>query len=316
MEMPTLTQLQYLIALGKTQHFGRAATECHVSQPSLSAQIQKAEDELGIVIFDRSKQPILVTDQGKLVLEQAKVILKEYEKLLDLQKDTNLVAGEFRLGIIPSLAPYLLPLFLENFSKKYPAVSLTISEHKTEELTLALENDSLDAGIIVTPLNDDRLIERPLFYEPFYLFASNNHPLNQKKLIQESDLDPESVWLLDEGHCFRDQVLRICLSKKRSAMNSNIHFSSGNLETLINLIRRGRGYTLLPYLATTGLKESEKKKNLKAFHKPIPTREVSLVTRRSVHKKQIVDALFQQVIESLPLELKGLKKTQIEVIDI
>jgi len=314
--MPSLTQLEYILSLSRTKHFGRAAQECHVSQPSLSAQIQKAEDELGIVIFDRSKQPIMITEKGQRVIEQSRHLLREYAKLLEIRNDKNIVAGDFRLGIIPTLSSYVLPLFVESFSKKYPEVNLSISEYKTEELVRALHDDSLDAALIVTPLYDERLHEHSLFYEPFYLFVSNEHELAKKKYVNEADLDASTVWLLDEGHCFRDQVLKICLSKKKPSLLHNVHFASGNLETLINLVRRGRGYTLLPHLATFNLSKTEKEKNLKQFHKPVPTREVSLVTSRSLIKKEIVDALSQEIINNLPVELKSIKKNQIDVIDI
>lgn len=314
--MPTITQLQYILAVHKTKHFGRAAEDCFVSQPSLSAQIQKVEDELGFIIFDRSKKPILVTEKGKRVIEQSKKIVMEYKILLDVNQNQTEISGEFQLGIIPTLASYVLPLFIENFSKKYPKVKLTINEYKTQDMIRALHDDTLDAGLLVTPLKDDHLIERILFYEPFFLFASQNHALSKKKRVTEKDLDTESIWLLEEGHCFREQVLKLCSMKNKCQVLQNIKFASGNLETLINLIRKGRGYTLLPYLATAQLQEKEKKEMLKPFHNQIPTREVSLVYSRSFFKQEIIDSLEQEIIRGLPKEISSRKNNTFEIIDI
>lgn len=314
--MPTITQLQYILAVHKTKHFGRAAEDCFVSQPSLSAQIQKVEDELGFIIFDRSKKPILVTEKGKRVIEQSKKIVMEYKILLDVNQNQTEISGEFQLGIIPTLASYVLPLFIENFSQKYPKVKLTINEYKTQDMIRALHDDTLDAGLLVTPLKDDHLIERILFYEPFFLFASQNHALSKKKRVTEKDLDTESIWLLEEGHCFREQVLKLCSMKNKCQVLQNIKFASGNLETLINLIRKGRGYTLLPYLATAQLQEKEKKEMLKPFHNQIPTREVSLVYSRSFFKQEIIDSLEQEIIRGLPKEISSRKNNTFEIIDI
>lgn len=314
--MPTITQLQYILAVHKTKHFGRAAEDCFVSQPSLSAQIQKVEEELGVVIFDRSKKPILLTENGKKIIEQSKRIVTEYKKLFEINKNQGEISGTFHLGIIPTLASYVLPLFIEQFSKKYPNVQLTINEYKTQEMVRALHDDVLDAGLMVTPLKDDQLIERILFYEPFHLFVSDNHDLSQKKRVTENDLDTESIWLLEEGHCFREQVLKLCSMKNKCKVLQNINFAGGNLETLINLVRKGRGYTLLPFLATMQLNEKEKEGNLKPFHNHTPTREVSLVYSRSFLKQEIINALEQEIVQGLPKEISSRKKKAFDIIDI
>ncbi|MBI1390144.1 MAG: LysR family transcriptional regulator [bacterium] len=313
--MPTLTQLQYILAVYKTKHFGRAAEDCFVSQPSLSAQIQKVEEELGVVIFDRSKKPILLTDKGKKVIEQAKKILNEYKKLLEINQAHDEISGEFQLGVIPTLASCLLPLFIEQFSNKYPKVQLTINEYKTQDMVRALHDDALDAGLLVTPLKDEHLIGRTLFYEPFYLFVSQNHELAKKKKITEKDLDMESIWLLEEGHCFRDQVLKLCSARNQYQAMRNINFASGSLETLISLVRKGRGYTLLPYLAASQLLDQEKQEYIKPFQVPVPTREVSLVYSRSVLKLEIIDALEHEIVQALPGELSSKRKKSFEIID-
>lgn len=314
--MPTLTQLEYIVAVHKHKHFARAAEECHVSQPSLSAQIQKIEEELNFIIFDRSKKPVLTTDQGAKLLEQAKVILREYRKIFSITSGAGELTGDFHLGVIPTLSAYIVPLFVEAFSKKYPLVKLKISEYKTEDIVQHLYNDELDGGLLVTPLKNDKIIERSLFFEPFYVFVSNEHPLSQRKYIKDDDLDGSSVWLLNEGHCLREQVIKICSLKNQNSVLKNIIFESGNLETLKNLIRQGHGYTLLPYLATSNLSDEEKNKNLIRFSKPIPTREVSLVHSRSFLKEKIIDALVEDILATLPLELRSIKKGTFDVIDI
>ena len=314
--MPTLTQFEYLIAVDETKSFSRAAKKCHVSQPSLSSQIQKVEAELDIIIFDRSKKPIITTQRGEKLIEQSRKILREYKKIFDIKNDSGRLSGEFHLAVIPSLASYVIPLFVTSFSKKYPDVKLSISEYKTETILDYLYDDSIDAGLMVTPLYDDAIIERTLFYESFMVFASKGHELLKKEIIADTDLDVYSVWLLEEGHCFRDQVVKICSVGRRKNVLENIKFASGSLETLINLIRKGKGYTLLPELATTHLSESEKQKNLRKFKKPIPTREVSLVYSRSFLKQDIVDAIEKEILNKLPKNIQSLKRNKISVIDI
>ncbi len=314
--MPTLTQLEYILAVHKLKHFARAAEECHVSQPSLSAQIQKVEEELDLIIFDRSKKPIMTTEQGEKFIEQARIVLREYKKIFSIAGVQGELKGDFHLGVIPTLSAYIIPLFIEAFSQKNPLVKLKISEYKTEDILEKLYNDELDGGLLVTPLNNDRIIERSLFFEPFYIFASSKHELFQRKYVKDDELDGSSVWLLNEGHCFRDQVVKVCSLKNKNSVLKNVLFESGNLETLKNLIRQGQGYTLLPYLATLNLSDEEKNNNLVRFAKPVPTREVSLVHSRSFLKEKIIDALVSEILESLPKELKSLKKGTFEVIDI
>ena len=314
--MITMTQIEYILAVDRLRHFGRAAEACNVSQPSLSAQIQKAEDLIEFPIFDRSKKPIKVTDQGQRFIDQAKQVLTEHKKLIQLSENTTEPTGQFKLGVIPTLSSYVIPLFIESFSKRYPKVKLRINEHKTEDIVQLLRDDQLDAGLLVTPLNEPKVAERRLFLEPFYAFVSNDHPLFSRKRIKETDLAENSVWLLDEGHWFRDQVIRVCSLTNRHPVLENVQFESGSLQTLVHLIRRGRGYTLLPYLATQDLTSKERQTNLKPFQKPVPTREVSLVFSRSVLKTRIIDALEDEILKNLPKSLKDINESGSEIIDI
>jgi len=313
----TLTQLEYILAVNKFRHFGKAAKSRFVTQPTLSMQLQKLEDELGVVIFDRSRSPILATSEGERIIDQARVIIREERRLLDLvQQSKDELAGEFRLAVIPTLSTYILPLFLQDFVEKHPKLNLIIEESKTEEIVGMLAEDEMDAGLLVTPLNDDTLIERVLFYEPFYLFVAPKHSLAKRKKIREDDLDLKEIWLLNKGNCFRDQVLNICSeSKEENEVGGNIRFESGNLETLKNMVLTSSGYTVLPHLAVSQL-SAQRRKLIREFHPPVPTREVSLVHARSVLRERVIDALEETILRRLPRALEAIDPRDVEVVEI
>ncbi len=314
----TITQLEYILAVDKHRHFGHAAKACNVTQPTLSMQLQKAEEEFDVIIFDRSKNPILPTPEGQKLIEQSRVVLKEYKRLFSiLDESKNEVRGDFRLGVIPTLAPYLIPLFVGAFSDAYPDVDLQIEEFKTEEIVDLLRKDELDAGILVTPLDGENFVERVLFQESFHVFADKSHPALKKAKVTDKDLDLNDVWLLNEGHCLRNQVLNICsISKKKAnSKKSNLHFESGNLETLKNMVVNYHGFTLLPYLAVENLSK-ELKEQVRDFSGPTPTREVSLVHNRLFLKEKIINALEEKIIDSIPEALQSLKRKKINVISI
>lgn len=312
----TITQLEYILAVEKFRHFGKAAKASSITQPTLSMQLQKAEEELGVIIFDRSKNPILTTDEGHKIIEQARLVIREYNKIFSIiEASKNEVSGEFRLGVIPTLAPYVIPLFAGDFVKKYPDVNLKIEEFKTEEIIDLLNKDELDAGLLVTPLEGENFIERVLFHEPFSVFASFGHPLLKKTKIKDKDLDTSDVWLLNEGHCFRQQVLNLCKISGETGNHDNLKFESGNLETLKNMILSNSGYTLLPQLAVLNLSNIDRK-HVREFQNPVPTREVSLVHNRIFLKEKIISALEESIVDHLPDSLASLKKKNIEVISI
>nr|BDT29677.1 LysR substrate-binding domain-containing protein [Bacteriovorax sp. HI3] len=312
----TITQLEYVLAVDKHRHFGKAAKACNVTQPTLSMQLQKAEEELGVVIFDRSKNPILPTEEGSQIINQARSVLREYKKIFSIiDANKTEVRGDFRLGVIPTLAPYVIPLFAASFVEKYPDVKLTIEEFKTEDIIDLLGRDEIDAGLLVTPIQGENFIERVLFHEPFSVFASDDHHLLKKAKVKDKDLDTSDVWLLNEGHCFRQQVLNLCKLSRDNGLHDNLKFESGNLETLKNMVINSSGYTLLPELAVLNLSKEEKK-HVREFQAPIPTREVSLVHNRIFLKEKIITALEESIIENLPESLTSLKKKNIEVISI
>ena len=304
--MPSVTQLEYIVAVEKYRHFGKAALQCHVTQPTLSMQIQKVEEEIGFPLFDRIKKPVVPTAKGLKFIAQAKVLIHEHNKLMDISKNqSEETSGELRLGVIPTIAPYLLPLFIEGFSKEYPHIHLIIDELKTEAIVQLLREDALDAGILATPLHETGLRERPLFLEPFYLYVAKNHPLNARKRIREDDLQADEMWLLQDGHCLRNQVARFCsLKGSDHAVFPSVQFEGGNIDTLRNIIRKSRGYTLVPRLFVETLSDLEKRDFVREFEKPIPSREVSLVFRRDQWKSDLLKALQDTIMKRLPAELK------------
>lgn len=286
----TITQLQYVLAIAEYKNFTKAAEKCFVTQPTLSTQIQKLEDELDILIFDRSKKPIELTEVGKKIVNQARNIVNESDRIQDIvDQQKGFIGGEFKLGIIPTVMPTLLPMFLQNFIKKYPKVHLNIQELNTDELISQIEDGHLDAGIAATPLENELIKERVLYYEPFVAYVPQSHPLQQIATLEPGDLDSESILLLEDGHCFRDGVLNICRSLK-DTNDEKFQLQSGSMETLIKLADEGLGMTLIPYLHTMDLSDKSKLK-LRYFKEPSPAREVSLIYHKSELKMQIIEAL-------------------------
>ncbi|WP_273567393.1 LysR substrate-binding domain-containing protein [Maribacter halichondriae] len=286
----TITQLQYVLAVAEYQNFTLAARKSFVTQPTLSMQVQKLEDELDILIFDRSKKPIGITEVGEKIVAQAKNIVNEAERIKDIvDQEKGFIGGDFTLGIIPTIMPTLLPMFLKTFINKYPKVNLIIREQSTESLIRNILEGHLDAAIAATPLEIEFIKERPLYYEPFVGYVPKNHRLGKAKNLDPKDLDISDILLLKDGHCFRDGVINLCNSTK-DRKDEHFQLQSGSFETLVNLSNEGLGMTLLPYLNTLEL-DTEKKQNLKFFNNPPPAREVSLIYHKSELKIQITDAL-------------------------
>lgn len=290
----TITQLKYALAIAEHKNFTKAAEKCFVTQPTLSTQIQKLEDELDVQIFDRSKKPIELTDVGLKIVQQAKNIVDESERIQDIvDQQKGFIGGEFRIGIIPTVMPTLLPMFLKSFIKRYPKVRLKIEELTTEEIIIRLMDGHLDAAIAATPLEHDTIKERVLYYEPFVGYIPDDHRLKDKKKIDVSDLDLNDMLLLEDGHCFRDGVLNLCKAFK-SHEDDTFQLESGSIETLVKLSNEGLGMTLLPYLNTLDLNE-KMSKMLRHFNEPSPAREVSIIYHKNELKMQIIDALHNVV---------------------
>jgi len=286
----TITQLKYVLAVAEHQNFTKAAKNVFVTQPTLSMQIQKLEEELDVLIFDRSKKPIQLTEVGKKLVIQARNIVNESGRMQDIvDQQKGFIGGEFILGIIPTVMPTLLPMFLNTYIKKFPKVKLKIVELPTESIIQDLLDGHLDAAIAATPLSNENIKERVLYYEPFMGYVPPQHKLASRKKLDPLELDIDDILLLEDGHCFRDSVLNICKTQK-SYEEDKFKLASGSFETLVKLANEGLGMTLLPYLHTLDIKEVEKG-NLLQFEDPSPAREVSLIYHKSELKIQIINSL-------------------------
>ncbi|MCP9750746.1 hydrogen peroxide-inducible genes activator [Ferruginibacter sp. HRS2-29] len=310
----TLTQLEYIIALDTFRHFGKAAEKCFVTQPSLSMQVQKLEEELNVKIFSRNSIPVEPTEVGLLIIEQAKKILAESAYIRELIHDhKKIITGSIKLGIIPTLAPYLLPLFLHTFIKKYPDVKLSVSELTTDKILKRLRNGTLDAGIMATPLHEQGMMEEVLFQEEFVAYVSKKETLFRKKYLLPADIDVNKLWLLEEGHCLRSQVINLCALQKSAAMEKHFDYETGSIETLKRFVELHHGITLLPELATLGMPAS-RKQLLRYFKSPAPVREISMVTQKSFIKRNLVALLKSEIVAALPATFR--KKTSPLILDI
>lgn len=290
----TITQLKYVLAVAEHQNFTKAAEKTFVTQPTLSMQIQKLEEELAILIFDRSKKPIELTAVGRKIVNQAKSIVNEADRMQDVvDQEKGFIGGEFRLAIIPTIMPTLLPMFLKTFTVKYPKVQLKIEELATDEIITKLNEGHLDAAIAATPLHHEKIKERTLYYEPFVGYVPEGHRLFNKVKIEGKDLDIDDILLLEDGHCFRDGVINLCKASKLSKDDS-FQLESGSFETLIKLSHEGLGMTLLPYLHTLDVSK-EQKKHLRYFQDPSPAREVSIIYNKSELKMQIINAMYDVI---------------------
>lgn len=301
----TLTQLSYIVAVDTHRHFQLAAEACGVTQPTLSMQIMKLEDVLGVRLFDRSRHPVEPTDIGRLVIDQARVVLREAARLRELVDEVGgEVVGELRIGVIPTLAPYILPRFLSDLSRRHPGLSLVVEEALTDQIVELLRSDRLDAGLLATPVDAPGIEERPLFEEPFVGYLSAGHALLGEERIAAEALEVDDLWLLHEGHCFRDQVLRLCgEGTRRDGSPRPFRFESGNLETLKRLVKSSGGLTLLPILAALDL-DGEERSRIRPFSSPPPSRQVRLVHGKGYLKRGLIEAFVDSLLQALPEECR------------
>ncbi|TCZ73735.1 hydrogen peroxide-inducible genes activator [Flaviaesturariibacter aridisoli] len=304
----TLQQLEYIVALDTHRHFVTAARHCFVTQATLSMMIRKLEDELGVRLFDRSRQPVAPTPIGVALVAQARLVLQEARRLTELvSEEQGTVSGELRLGVIPTLAPYLLPRFLPALMSEYPALQVRVTEANTGELIERLEAHTLDAALLATPLERPTLTELPLFYERFYVYAAPEEKLPRKGPIHPDDIDPDRLWLLSEGHCLRTQVLQLCGGQTGPR---RLAFETGSLEMLLRLIDTQGGLTIVPELAIDNL-SARQQKNVRPFRNPAPVREISLVTSPHYARRKVVEILSATVRAHLPESLRERFKKQV-----
>lgn len=307
----TIQQLEYIVAVETYGSFSAAAQHCFVTQPTLSIQIQKLEEELGVIIFDRTKKPIQVTQVGRDIIDQARRNIDGMARIHELVAEAkNEVKGELRIGVIPTISPYLLPLFITDFLRQYPALNLSIEELTSQRIIDKLKQNLLDVGLLVTPLDDHSLVEIPLFYETFVAYISTNHPLLHRELVGVADLNLEDMFLLSEGHCFRNQVVNICPDVARSQQINHFRFESGSLETLKRIVEQHYGYTLLPELALIDL-PADKWRFVRHLTPPRPIREVSLVVHRTILKQSLINKLKQAIVTTVPDELQSRERGRV-----
>ena len=308
----TIVQLEYIVAVDTYKSFVKAAEKCFVTQPTLSMQVQKLEEILDIKIFDRTKQPIIPTEIGVEVITQARKVLQESYKINEIineRKDE--ISGELRIGVIPTIAPFLLPKVLGKFMEKYPKVKLYVSELTTENIISKLKNGLLDCGILATPLDEPAIVERPVYYENFVAYISEESSLFPRRTLELADLNIDELWLLNEGHCLRNQVLNICQRKKSEGQN--LEYNTGSIETLIRMVDLNQGMTILPELSLQDFSVEQLDK-VRYFKTPQPSREISIVTHASFIKKRTIDALENEILESVPNSMRSKNKKSIVAI--
>jgi LysR family hydrogen peroxide-inducible transcriptional activator len=307
----TITQLEYIVAVDTYKSFVLAAEKCFVTQPTLSMQVQKLEDTLGIKIFDRSHQPIMPTEVGLEIIAQARVMLAESYKIKEMVSDRQKeLSGELRIGIIPTVAPYILPKIITRFIEKYPLVKLIVWEQNTAQIIQQLKLGTIDCGILSTPLHESSLTEIPVFYENFVAYVSKTSKLFKKKGIVPDDIDMEELWVLHEGHCMREQVLNICQRRKLTRGFQHFEYNTGSVDTLKRMVDQNNGATILPELAIADLSEKQLDK-VRYFKSPEPAREVSIVIQRNFLKRRMIEALKVEIIDAVPKKLRTKKKKEL-----
>lgn len=294
-----LQQLEYIIAVDTHRHFAKAAEACFITQATLSMMIKKLEQELQVTLFDRSKQPVVPTELGVVIIEQARVVLKEATQIKQLaEEQKGGLQGLLRIGIIPTLAPYLLPLFLSSFLDKYAAIQLKVIEQTTDQLLHLLATDKIDVGIMAIPLSDATFKQTHLFYEEFKAFVAAPDKALQKKYILPEDIDVNKLWLLEEGHCLRSQMLYLCELQKSQAKAHHLDYEAGSIESLLKITELNKGVTIIPELATLDFGTAKTNK-LRSFKPPVPVRQIGLVTYRHFIKKKLLDVLAQAITDSV-----------------
>ena len=297
----TITQLKYTLSVAEHGNFTTASEKCFVTQPTLSMQVQKLEEELGVTIFNRSTKPLKVTEVGEKVLNQARKIIEESSRMDDIiSEEKGVIGGTLKVGIIPTVTSTLLPLFLNIFTKKHKNVKLKIEEFNTETLIDKLVDGSVDCAIAATPLNNDKILERPLFYEPFVAYVPSHHSLSGNKYLEIDDLSNGNLLILQDGHCFRNQVLNLCSLED---LNKEYELRSGSFETLINLSNNGPWMTIIPYLHSNNLSPKDLQ-NIIPFQDPAPAREISMIYSKSQLNLPVINALMSTISSVIRGQIK------------
>lgn len=303
-----LQQLEYILAVDELRHFAKAAERCNVTQPTLSAMIQKLEDELDAKIFDRTQQPVQPTLIGKKIIEQARATVHQASLIKDLVKEEEQsINGVFRIAVLPTIAPYLLPRFFPELMEAYPSLDIRVMEMKTRNCLAALQAGGVEAAIIAGPAEGKEFASTPLYYESFFGYVSPKETIYKKELIRSSEISGEKLWLLDEGHCFRDQLMRFCQLK--SAQSCQIAYKLGSMETFMRMVESGKGMTFIPGLAVMQLSE-EQKKLVRPFAIPQPTRQINIITRTDFIRHAVLAMLVEKIKAAVPKDMLTLQNGQ------
>jgi LysR family hydrogen peroxide-inducible transcriptional activator len=312
----TLTQIEYIVAVEKHGSFVTAAEKCYVTQPTLSMQIQKLEEELGTKIFDRNHHPIIPTDLGKRIIDQSKLILFERNKVDEiLFADKEELHGTLKIGIIPTVAPYILPKTLKQFVAKYPKLDISVTEMTTEAIKDKLREDAIDFGIASTPLNEKTLKEQVLYNEPYVMYFSTNHKMLAKKIITPEELDVTEIWTLSDEHCMKAQVINICGKKKFKDSTSSFEYNSGSIASLIKMVDINGGCTIIPEMCIAEFTETMLEQ-VRYFKAPLLVREISIVTNRYFTKNKIANAFTESLLQQVPADMRSkTKKRAVLAID-
>lgn len=303
-----IQQLEYLIAVDKYQHFGKAAQACFITQPTLSAMIQKFEDELDVKIFDRTTHPIRTTDAGAELIKEAQKVI---DSVMELRNKANflnnILAGKLNLGIIPTVSTYVLPNEIFSFLNKNPQIELNIKEMTTESIIKSLKSGELDAGIISTPYSAaDEFYQDFLFNEELMLYSGTESGQKKDCFVVPEDIDVNKVWLLEEGNCLRTQFENICHLKENSLKPKNLEFLASNVNTLIQMVDKVGGITILSEIGVQQLSDEQKQK-VSRFIKPFPYREISLIYYKPTYKQKIIDELISEIRTSMEQKLNFYK---------
>ncbi len=307
----TLQQLEYILAVDQHRHFTKAAEQCFVTQPTLSAMIQKLEEELEVKIFDRTQQPICPTQVGVLIIKQAREVLVQVDKVKNIiEEEKQEIGGKFRLGILPTIAPYLLPRFFQQMVQKYPKLDVTVAEMKTPDIKRALLTGEIDAGILAELPDMEMYNHTHLFYEEFFAYVSRKDNLFEKKVIKSSELSGELLWLLDEGHCFRDQMVRFCSIK--AARDSQLTYQLGSMETFMRMVESGKGMTFVPELAVYQMSEQQKEL-VRSFAIPTPARRIIMLTEKNYIRHSLINAVQAEIQASVPKNMLSLRPSQVAI---
>ncbi len=305
-----IQQFQYVLAVADSKNFEEAAERCFITQSTLSTMIGRLEDEIGIKIFNRKTKPVSITPEGTTIIQRLRIIHNEIDQLKNvIQELKGEMVGDLRIGVIPTIAPYLLPLFLPEFAHRFPQVKIIVKEMPTAQITKSLKNRSLDIGVLALPIVESELVGKELYVEPFLVYDCRSTEWCEK--IAVNALDYSKLWLLQEGHCLRTQVYQICEQSNQSSKRElNFEFESGSMDSLLRFTKSNKGMTIIPYLASLEFSE-EDKLNIVEFETPVPSRSIGILTHKFFVKKKLAKELQKIIQQSVLALMPIVKKTEI-----